>query len=80
MSPGKPGAGILTTTGGACMMDVTGSGHMDLVLMQSGRAGHSRAASIAATAALRNSDAAAAGLEGQRPWVACAVGDYDGDG
>ena len=25
-----------TTTGGACMMDVTGSGSMDLVLMQSG--------------------------------------------
>ena len=39
-----PGAPAFTTTGGACMMDVTGSGSMDLVLMQIGRAGHSRAA------------------------------------
>jgi len=28
------GAQPFTTTGGACMMDVTGDGHMDLVLMQ----------------------------------------------
>ena len=37
-TPGSP------TTGGACMMDVTGSGQMDLVLMQTGRTGDSRAA------------------------------------
>jgi len=33
--PGPPGL-KWTTTGGACMMDVTGAGAMDLVLMQSG--------------------------------------------
>jgi len=44
VSKARPGAPApFTTTGGACMMDVTGSGSMDLVLMQSG-AGHSRAA------------------------------------
>ena len=42
-----------TTTGGACMMDVTGSGSMDLVLMQTG-AQAIRVLHNAATAALRN--------------------------
>ena len=39
-----PGKGQSSETGGACMMDVTGSGDMDLVLMQSGAAGDSCAA------------------------------------
>ena len=42
-----------TETGGACMLDVTGSGQMDLVLMESGRAGYSRAASPQVTASLK---------------------------
>ena len=42
-----------TETGGACMMDVTGSGQMDLVLMESGRAGDSRAASRVAMGSLK---------------------------
>ncbi len=78
---GKDGAPDLigdASTGGACMMDVTGSGQMDLVLMQSGPQ---------AIRVLRNRgdgsfaefDAAAAGLKAPGHAVACAVGDYDGD-
>jgi len=68
-----------TTTGGACMMDVTGSGSMDLVLMQSGaqaiRVLHSKG-----NGSYEDFDAAAAGLKASGHAVACAVGDYDGDG
>jgi tetratricopeptide (TPR) repeat protein len=68
-----------TTTGGACMMDVTGNGHMDLVLMQTG---------AQAIRVLQNEgnwqfvdlDAAGAGLKASGHAVACAVGDFDGDG
>jgi tetratricopeptide (TPR) repeat protein len=68
-----------TETGGACMMDVTGSGRMDLVLMQSG---------AQAIRVLRNlgdgnfeeMDAGALGLKASGHAVACAVGDYNGDG
>ncbi len=76
-----PGAPNLkwTTTGGACMMDVTGSGAMDLVLMQSGaqaiRVLHSKG-----NGSYEEFDAAAAGLKASGHAVACAVGDYDGDG
>jgi tetratricopeptide (TPR) repeat protein len=68
-----------TTTGGACMMDTTGSGRMDLVLMQSGaqaiRVLHDRGDGTFA-----DLDAEAAGLKASGHAVACAVGDYDGDG
>jgi tetratricopeptide (TPR) repeat protein len=72
-------ARIFTTTGGACMMDATGSGQMDLVLMQSG---------AQAIRFLRNRgggsfgdlDVETAGLKASGRAVACAVGDYDGDG
>jgi len=68
-----------TTTGGACMMDVTGSGQMDLVLMQSGpqaiRVLHAKG-----DGAFEELDAAAAGLSVAGHAVACTVGDYDGDG
>jgi len=68
-----------TTTGGACMMDVTGTGSMDLVLMQSGaqaiRVLHSKGGG-----SYEEFDAAAAGLKASGHAVACAVGDYDGDG
>jgi tetratricopeptide (TPR) repeat protein len=68
-----------TTNGGACMMDVTGDEHMDLVLMQTG---------AQAIRVLHNEgnwhfvdlDAAGAGLKASGHAVACAVGDYDGDG
>ena len=65
-------------TGGACMMDVTGSGSMDLLLMQSGaqaiRVLHRRA-----DGGFEDLDAAAAGLKAHGHAVACAVGDFDGD-
>ncbi len=66
-------------TGGACMMDVTGAGQMDLVLMQAG------AQAIAvlhkgADGAWQPMDAETAGLKAAGHAVACAVGDYDGDG
>jgi tetratricopeptide (TPR) repeat protein len=72
-------AQTFATTGGACMMDVTGSGQMDLVLMQSGahaiRVLHNRG-----DGSFEELDAQAAGLKASGRAVACAVGDYDGDG
>ena len=68
-----------TTTGGACMIDASGSGQMDLVLMQSGQ----RAIRIfdnRGGGAFEELDAAKAGLKASGHAVACAVGDYDGDG
>jgi tetratricopeptide (TPR) repeat protein len=74
-----PGAPSFSTTGGACVMDVTGSGNMDLVLMQSGaqaiRVLHDRG-----NGNYEDFDAAAVGLKASGHAVACAVGDYDGDG
>ncbi|MGA9060378.1 MAG: FG-GAP-like repeat-containing protein [Terracidiphilus sp.] len=81
VSDSGPGAPALmdSETGGACMMDVTGSGNMDLVLMQSGaqaiRVLHNRGGG-----SFEELDAAATGLKASGHAVACAVGDYDGDG
>ncbi|HVZ83449.1 MAG TPA: FG-GAP-like repeat-containing protein [Terracidiphilus sp.] len=65
-------------TGGACMLDVTGTGEMDLVLMADGaqaiRVLHRRA-----DGRYEEIDAAAAGLKASGHAVACAVGDYDAD-
>src|SRR6185437_9068195 len=83
ISPQHPGemdgARSDTFTGGACMVDVTGSGQMDLVLMQSGA---QAIAVLHRTAAgkFEALDAAAAGLKASGHAVACAVGDYDADG
>jgi tetratricopeptide (TPR) repeat protein len=68
-----------TTTGGACMMDATGSGAMDLVLMQAG-AQAIRVLHNKGDGSFEDWDAAAAGLRASGHAVACAVGDYDGDG
>jgi len=68
-----------TTTGGACMMDVTGSGAMDLVLMQTG-AQAIRVLHNNGDGSFEEWDAATAGLKAHGRAVACAVGDYDGDG
>ncbi len=65
--------------GGACMMDVTGTGHMDLVLMQAG-AQAIRVLHGKGDGSFEEWDAAAAGLKAKGRAVACAVGDYDGDG
>jgi tetratricopeptide (TPR) repeat protein len=66
------------TTGGACMMDATGTGGMDLVLLQTGvqaiRVLHAKG-----DGSFEEWDAAAAGLKASGHAVACAVGDYDGD-
>jgi tetratricopeptide (TPR) repeat protein len=74
-----PGAPISQTSGGACMLDVTGSGQMDLVLMQSGEQAigvlHRRD-----DGSFEPLDAALAGLNAAGHAIACAVGDYDGDG
>jgi len=80
--PEAPGASHLsafTTTGGACMMDATGDGGMDLVLMQSG-AQAIRVLHGQSDGSFGDWDAAAAGLKTSGRAVACAVGDYDGDG
>jgi tetratricopeptide (TPR) repeat protein len=68
-----------SATGGACMIDATGDGQMDLVLMQSGpqaiRVLHAKG-----DGTFTEWDAAAAGLKASGHAVACAVGDYDSDG
>ncbi len=68
-----------STTGGACMMDATGSGAMDLVLMQSG-AQAVRVLHPKGDGSFEDWDGAGAGLKVSGHAVACAVGDYDGDG
>jgi tetratricopeptide (TPR) repeat protein len=68
-----------TTTGGACMMDVTGDGHMDLVLMEAG-AQAIRVLHNHGNWQFKDLDAAGIGLKASGHAVACAVGDYDGDG
>ena len=75
--PGAPGA--WATTGGACMLDVTGDGHMDLVLMQAGTQAI-RVLHAKGDGSFEEWNAAAAGLNAAGHAVACAVGDYDGDG
>ncbi|MGA8043153.1 MAG: FG-GAP-like repeat-containing protein [Terracidiphilus sp.] len=67
-----------SVTGGACMIDATGNGQMDLVLMQSGDQAiavvHRRA-----DGSFEKLDAAAMGLKASGRAVGCAVGDYDAD-
>jgi tetratricopeptide (TPR) repeat protein len=65
-------------TGGACMLDVTGSGQMDLVLMESGPQAI-RVLHRNANGKFEDVDAAAAGLKVSGSAVACAVGDFDAD-
>ncbi len=68
-----------SATGGACMMDVTGQGAMDLILLQSGP-NAIRVLHHSASGNYEDTDATAAGLKIVGHAVACAVGDYDGDG
>ena len=72
-------AAHFTATGGACMMDTTGSGQMDLVLMQSG-AEAIRVLHRAQNGKFETLDAQTMGLKAAGPAVACAVGDFNGDG
>jgi tetratricopeptide (TPR) repeat protein len=78
--PGKDGAprSSDTETDGACMLDVTGSGQMDLVLMESGQQAI-RVLHRKGDGNFEDVDTAAAGLKVSGRAVACAVGDYDGD-
>ncbi len=78
MASGKD-TGDFTTTGGACMMDATGSGQMDLVLMQTGSQAI-RLLHRQPDGRYEELDAQAIGLKASGNAVACAVGDYDGDG
>ncbi len=79
VAPGPGNSAAWTTTGGACMMDATGEGQMDLVLMQAGdqaiRVLHNHGGG-----SFEGLDAAGMGLKASGRAVACAVGDYDGDG
>jgi len=68
-----------TTTGGACMIDASGSGQMDLVLMQSGPQAI-RVLHATRDGSFTDWDAASAGLKASGHAVSCAVGDFDGDG
>ncbi len=79
VAPGQGDSASWPATGGACMIDAMGSGQMDLLLMQSGdqaiRVLHNRG-----DGSFEDLDAAAMGLKAGGRAVACAVGDYDGDG
>jgi tetratricopeptide (TPR) repeat protein len=79
VSKSRLGAPKFTTTGGACSLDVTGSGSMDLVLMQTG-AQAIRVLHGKGDGSFEDFDAVAAGLKAKGHAVACAVGDFDGDG
>ena len=72
------GNGQSSETGGACVIDATGSGQMDLVLMESGPQAI-RLLHRGTKGGFEDLDAAAAGLKASGHAVACAVGDYDGD-
>lgn len=69
---------VSPTTGGACMLDVTGGGQMDLVLLTEGEQAV-RVLHAKGDGSFEELDAAAAGLKAKGRAVACAVGDYDGD-
>lgn len=75
LAPAKSAADV---TGGACMLDATGTGQMDLVLMAEGdqaiRVLHRDAAK-----GWSELDATALGLKASGHAVACAVGDFDAD-
>jgi tetratricopeptide (TPR) repeat protein len=79
VTPGPEGSASWTTTGGACMIDATGSGQMDLVLMQSGDQAI-RVVHNLGGGSFEELDATSMGLKAGGEAVACAVGDYDGDG
>lgn len=68
-----------TATGGACLMDATGDGQMDLVLMQSG-SDAIRVLHRGSLGKFEELNAQAMGLKAEGQAVACAVGDYNGDG
>src|SRR5215831_184326 len=68
----------MTGTGGACMLDVTGSGQMDLVLMQKSDQAI-RVLHRASDGKFEEVDVAAAGLKVTGNAIACTVGDYDAD-
>ena len=65
------------TSGGACMLDVTSSGQMDLVLMSSPQA--IRVLHRERDGKFKDLDTAAAGLSLSGAGIACSVGDYDSD-
>ena len=73
VSKARSGAPGSLETGGACMLDATGSGQMDLVLMESG-AQAIRVLHRGDAGKFEDFDAAAAGLKISGHAVACAVG------
>jgi len=72
-------SGFSSATGGACMIDAAGSGQMDLVLMQSGEQAI-RVLHNLSDGKFAEWNAAGAGLKASGHAIACAVGDFDGDG
>ena len=70
-------AKMAPASGGACMLDVTGSGQMDLVLMSSPQA--IRVLHRESDGKFKDVDTTAAGLTMRGAGIACAVGDYDSD-
>ena len=79
VSKSRPGAPGFNGTGGACMLDVTGSGQTDLIVMASG-AQAIRVLHRLANGSFEELDASAAGLKAAGHAVACTVGDFDADG
>jgi tetratricopeptide (TPR) repeat protein len=74
LARGTPG---FSTTGAACMMDATGDGQMDLVLMERSNI---RVVQIKGNGGFVELEGVDLELTVPGHPVACAVGDYDGDG
>jgi Tfp pilus assembly protein PilF len=75
----RAGSSAFTASGGSCMLDVSGSGQSDLVLMQSGEQAI-RVLHRGGDGHFEEFDAASVGLKAKGRAVSCAVGDFDGDG
>jgi Flp pilus assembly protein TadD len=72
-------AAHLTTTGGACMMDATGSGQMDLILLGTGTQAL-RVLHRLPDGKFEKLNGESLGLKASGHAVACAVGDFNADG
>ncbi len=72
-------AALKGATGGACMIDATGAGQMDLVLMADGEKAI-RVYHREKDGQFVELNEAAIGLQASGDAVACAVGDFDADG
>jgi tetratricopeptide (TPR) repeat protein len=81
--PGPAGTatanGVNQTGGGACVLDIAGAGHKDLIVLSNGDSAIHAYRNLQ-NGAFEEIPAQQTGLIASGQAVACAVGDYDGDG